>query len=187
MTLTNIIQGLLDVDLHRYDEAWEKNVSDALEGIYAFDKAAQACSLWSLAPDAVPKPGCIVIDLRQEADFHQRSLPGAINVPFAEKGVKSPFFDPAVLRSVWTRLEHALDERSDLKDMIQGKRVLFVCYDGDTSRVANSVFRARDFVTDSVRGGFDALIEYKPLQDAAQLAAKQQTTVLATPIRAVVG
>lgn len=34
------------------------------------------------------------------------------------------------------------------------KRTLVICYDGDTSRVATSVLRAKGYAADSIRGGF---------------------------------
>lgn len=39
-------------------------------------------------------------------------------------------------------------------------RVLVVCYDGDTARVATSVLRAKGIDADSVRGGHRALRMY---------------------------
>lgn len=43
--------------------------------------------------------------------------------------------------------------------LLLGKRVLLVSYDGDTARVATSVLRARGVEAESVRGGAAAVAE----------------------------
>lgn len=101
-------------------------------------------------------------------------MPGSTNIPFVEKEQGSPFFDPQVLKALWERLENTFkNPNQPIKSLLEKKRVLLLCYDGDSSRVANSVLRARNFETMSIRGGYDVLRRMRQsatqsLADAAQ-------------------
>ena len=59
--------------------------------------------------------------------------------------------------------------------ILRGKRVLTMCYDGDSARVANSVLRAKGVNSDSIRGGYGALATVR-LPDAG--SAQQSTQVV---------
>lgn len=105
-----------------------------------------------------PKPEVSVIDLRQPLDFQAFHLPGSINVPFVDEATPSPFSNPQVLESLWTKLEQTFKAPSkELLTLIEGKQVLLLCYDGDSARVATSVLRAKGHDADSLKGGFKAL------------------------------
>ncbi len=107
------------------------------------------------------KEGVAIIDLRQDSDFGQSRLPSSTNVPIAKPGVKSPFSDPSRLSEIWTKLENLFNDPSEaLKQAISGKRVLVVCYDGDSARVAASVMRAKGHSADSLRGGISGLTSF---------------------------
>lgn len=104
------------------------------------------------------KEGTAIIDLRQRADFEEFSLPGSVNLPFANSSSPSPFSDPAVLEALWSKLDNYFSTPpDDLGLLLQGKRIMVLCYDGDSSRVATSVLRAKGYEADSVRGGFQAV------------------------------
>ena len=104
------------------------------------------------------KPGTAIIDLRQLDHFDHFRLPGSCNLPFVDQNTPSPFSDPAILKSLWKRLEVAFKAPGqELQSIIHGKQVLLVCYDGDSSRVATSVLRAKGYEADSIRGGFKSL------------------------------
>lgn len=105
-----------------------------------------------------PKPGISIIDIRQPLDFQTFHLPGSINVPFVDEATPSPFSNPEVLESLWTKLEETFkDPGKELLALLNGKQVLLLCYDGDSARVATSVLRAKGHEADSLKGGFKAL------------------------------
>ncbi|KAI1767914.1 tryptophan synthase beta subunit-like PLP-dependent enzyme [Hypoxylon sp. FL1150] len=144
-------ESLTKVDLYRYDEAWEKDAAVALPSFLDVKRVAHH-------DVTVLKQGATIIDLRQPDDFQEFSLPGSINLPFANPSHVSPFSDPVVLETLWLRLEDYFSApRDDLIPLPQDKRVLLLCYDGDSSRVATSVLRAKGYEAESVRGGFRAL------------------------------
>ncbi|KAH9909557.1 tryptophan synthase beta subunit-like PLP-dependent enzyme [Xylariomycetidae sp. FL2044] len=124
-------EELTTVDLFRYDEAWEVKTKEAIKH--------------------VP----VILDLRQPEDFDYCTLSSSVNRPFTEKGTTSPFKDPKKLFSLWKKLEaYFQNPDEEVDQLIGGKPVLLVCYDGDTSRVASSVFRAKGFEAYSLKGGF---------------------------------
>lgn len=49
----------------------------------------------------------------------------------------------------------------EVKALLTNKHLLIICYDGDSSRVATSVLRAKGYQADSVRGGFKALSDVR--------------------------
>ncbi|PFH61101.1 hypothetical protein XA68_18255 [Ophiocordyceps unilateralis] len=172
-------EELLGVDSYRYDEKRRLASSPRLDGLIH------------------PKPGTVVIDLRQAADFARFSLPASVNLPLVESETVSPFSDPRILRALWLRLEDTF-KTTDPMLLLDGKRILLLCYDGDSARVATSVLRAKGHEADSVRGGFGALAAFttaegRPLSEAdwsklgcemARLPA-QEASCLAVPVQAV--
>lgn len=159
-------ERLTKVDLHRYDESWERDALDVLPEFYG-----SPTNSWGL-DDIVLKPQSRVLDLRQPVDFHAWHLPGSTNHPLDSLGphTPSPFSDPGVLEAQWLELEQRFHD-------VAG-HVLVVCYDGDSARVATSVLRARGLEADSVRGGHRALKMYtgemalaKPLGATVSVAA----------------
>ncbi|MBE3043398.1 rhodanese-like domain-containing protein [Candidatus Bathyarchaeota archaeon] len=105
-----------------------------------------------------PQPRTSIIDLRQPLDFQDFHLPGSVNVPFVHEDTPNPFSDSQVLASLWKRLEETFKAPgAELECLLQGRRVLLLCYDGDSARVATSVLRAKGYEADSIGGGFRAL------------------------------
>lgn len=157
------------MDLHRYDEKWERRGSDVLHEYFHIDRDEMAklldrakrtdpFDISTLSCAIRPKEDVAILDLRQAYDFDQGKLPGSTNLPVALPGTRSPFFDPPLLSQTWTTLENLFNAPSEaLKQATTGKRVLVVCYDGDTARVAASVMRAKGHNTDSLRGGLSGL------------------------------
>ncbi|TVY71544.1 Cysteine synthase [Lachnellula suecica] len=126
-------KNLLDVDLYRYDEAWEVD--------------AATLDLHS---------GLSILDLRTFLDFNKCHLPTATNLPLeiVDSATPSPFFDSETLKKVWTELELVVDKRlASFSD----KNLLIVCYDGDVSRVATSVLRQKGVNASSVKHGMRGL------------------------------
>ena len=141
-------QHLTAVDKYRYDEAWERSFVDAVVDYYDSHTLRQ---------------NCLVLDLRSAKDFYAGHLPQAINVPLESlsAGQTSPFYDSMTLETQWLELERILGGCMVFQGVdalsLQGKRVLLVCYDGDTARVGTSVLRAKGVLADSVKGGAAAL------------------------------
>lgn len=156
-----LYKELAKVDKYRYDEAWERDCDDILHDFFEVkDMLSLICYLrsagnLSLQDVLTPKADVSIIDLRQPQDFVSYHLPGSINLPVAQASSTSPFFAPAVMTALWTQLENTFsnpDENS--VNPAQNKRVLVLCYDGDSARVATSILRAKGYVADSVKGGF---------------------------------
>ncbi|KAJ5580844.1 hypothetical protein N7450_007145, partial [Penicillium hetheringtonii] len=149
-------ERLTKVDLHRYDEAWERDALDVLPEVYGSPRSLSETPLREITL----KPQHRVIDLRKSEDFQAWHLPGSINLSLDSIGPHSPspFSDPSILEAQWVELEQIFQSRilSDLGSC----HVLVLCYDGDTARVATSVLRARGLDADSVRGGYRALKVY---------------------------
>jgi cysteine synthase A len=128
------LQNLLDVDLYRYDEAWE------------------------VEPEKLNLQfGSIILDLRTPLDFSQWHLPAAANVPLnsLDSTTPSPFFDSTTLEKVWKELESLFS--STQFAALNGRDVIVACYDGDVSRVATSVLRNRGVNASSIKGGIRGL------------------------------
>ncbi|KAM0422325.1 hypothetical protein ACHAPD_000777 [Fusarium lateritium] len=148
-------EDLLKVDLYRYDEKWERTASEAIDAFFDVDRGAL---LDMVLADPKSASDTTIIDLRQSQDFSNFHLPGAVNMPFVNDNTPSPFSDAKLLETLWKSLEDTFRKPGqELQSLLQGRRILFTCYDGDSARVATSVFRAKGYEADSIRGGFQAL------------------------------
>lgn len=156
------------VDLHRYDEAWERDAFEVLPKVYASPRPLNQTPL----SEITLKPLRRVLDLRQTADFQAWHLPESINVPLSSVSphTGSPFSDPAVLEAQWLELEQIFGDECLVSDLVS-YHVLVLCYDGDTARVATSVLRAKGLDADSVRGGYRALRMYDIGSETARCGA----------------
>ncbi|KAI1377087.1 tryptophan synthase beta subunit-like PLP-dependent enzyme [Hypoxylon crocopeplum] len=182
-------EALTKVDLYRYDEAWEKDAAVALPLFLDVKRVAvQDGPILNLQSEVIDekgldgtlslREGVAIIDLRQAIDFTKFSLPGSVNLPFADRSNPSPFSDPTVLEALWLKLDgHFRSPRDELLPLVQSKRILLLCYDGDCSRVATSVLRAKGYEADSIRGGFRALgtFDVRQLSGASVVANSQGT------------
>lgn len=165
----NVVQRLTKVDLHRYDEAWERDALEVLPNVYGSPRSLEE----SLLSEISLKPQHRVIDLRRAGDFRAWNLPESINLELTSLGphTPSPFSDPAVLEAQWVELEKISSDGKLVTDL--GKNhVLVVCYDGDTARVATSVLRAKGLEADSVRGGHNAMRAYGIGSEAPMASTK---------------
>jgi cysteine synthase A len=164
--LTSIAKHLTEVDKYRYDEAWERSPAELVPEFYhqlpSF--TLENATTGNLGPDGV------ILDFRQPADFAAKHLPGAVNIPLEtlEPLNCSPFEDSKLLARQWRELEALFSQSicgaSDaVANVRKGKHVLTLCYHGDTSRIANSVLRAKGVQSVSCRGGFQAVIDWLEL------------------------
>ncbi|KAK3396824.1 tryptophan synthase beta subunit-like PLP-dependent enzyme [Sordaria brevicollis] len=155
-------EHLAKVDLYRYDDKWEKEPAHALDLFFTQGK---------------PQPQTCIIDFRQPLDFYEFHLPGSVNVPFVHEDTPSPFAEPYVLESLWKRLEETFKAPSKELDLLRGRRILFVCYDGDSARVATSVLRAKGHEADSIKGGIKALRRLREKSPDLGFGARSQAGV----------
>ncbi|EXV04475.1 pyridoxal-phosphate dependent enzyme [Metarhizium robertsii] len=191
-------ERLRNVDLYRYDDAWERGALDALADFFAIQPTASNCTVLSLAAGGprelgkhlAARPNTQVLDFRRAADFDAFHLPNSVNVPLetlrdgAARG--SPFAHPVddgtMLEELWLELEAIFTARDKdgkrnpgaeaLMAILRNKKVLTICYDGDSARVANSVLRHKGIRADSISGGIAALSKVQlPNAGAAQQAS----------------
>ncbi|KAL7765391.1 hypothetical protein ACKLNR_003307 [Fusarium oxysporum f. sp. zingiberi] len=179
---------LLEVDLYRYDEKWERSASEALGAFFDVDRGALLDMVL-----ADPKTGSVntvdlqsilrskqdttIIDLRQPDDFSMFHLPGAVNMPFVQDGTPSPFSDAKLLESLWKNLDGAFKAPgAEVQSLLSGRRVLLTCYDGDSARVATSVLRAKGYEADSIRGGFQALNKMRQSSNQTPMAGSRESS-----------
>lgn len=106
------------------------------------------------------KENVTLIDLRPALNFNAQHLPGAVNMPLKSltQNNSSPFANAEVLEAQWHELENIFKpgETSTaalLMTYLQARLVVVVCFDGDTSRVATSVLRAKNIEAISIKDG----------------------------------
>ncbi|KKY19742.1 putative cysteine synthase [Phaeomoniella chlamydospora] len=151
---------LTTVDLYRYDEAWELPIETAFSMFMNFngDLGHTKASIGtSIQP---PLQAIAVLDLRSHQDYQSWHMPGSVNVPFESITTisKSPFFDSKVLEQQWREMESFFASQIrqctiDGVDSLLPKKIQLICYNGDSSRVATSILRAKGVEASSIAGG----------------------------------
>ncbi|KAH7211733.1 tryptophan synthase beta subunit-like PLP-dependent enzyme [Fusarium oxysporum] len=181
-------KDLLEVDLYRYDEKWERSASEALDAFFDVDRGALldmvladpkigSVNTVDLQSILRSKQDTTIIDLRQPDDFSMFHLPGAVNMPFVQDGTPSPFSDAKLLESLWKNLDGAFKAPgAEVQSLLSGRRVLLTCYDGDSARVATSVLRAKGYEADSIRGGFQALNKMRQSSNETPMAGSRESS-----------
>lgn len=116
-------------------------------------------------PFSSPEGGIVLLDLRTREDFQAWRFPLSINLPLEalSSDTCSPFGDSSTLEKQWLELEALFEHglaRTPLNDekSLVGHQVLVICYDGDTSRVATSILRAKNIEACSMRGGIRGML-----------------------------
>ncbi|EMD67112.1 hypothetical protein COCSADRAFT_33978 [Bipolaris sorokiniana ND90Pr] len=122
-------ENLTAVDLYRYDDAWELEPTQLLS---QFTSIAQGDNNQT-----------VILDLRKPEDFARTHIPRSCNLPLQSCNASMP-------KATFT------SDRISAYDLA-GRQVYVVCYDGDTSRVATSILRARGITANSVKGGIAAV------------------------------
>ena len=107
--------------------------------------------------DSIPT----VVDLRQSIDFQKDHVTGSINSPLntLTPMTKDIFGDPNAIYTHWGNLKTNFDAEGERLGP-KGSVILVLCYDGETSRLATSILRARNYTAFSVMAGFPALRSY---------------------------
>lgn len=194
MEKTNRVQRLRNVDLYRYDDAWELNSLSALSSYYTIHPLGTHDTVLSLADQIdkalTPSANTQVLDFRCSSDYEAFHLPNSVNMPLETlrdgPSSGSPFANPAdecaMLEELWLELESLFNVKDKngnrnasaeaVMSILRGKRVLTLCYDGDSARVANSVLRAKGVEAESVRGGYGALAKLQmPCNDTCEVVS----------------
>ncbi|OAA45636.1 Pyridoxal phosphate-dependent enzyme, beta subunit [Metarhizium rileyi] len=191
-------ERLRNVDLYRYDDAWERKGLDALTDVFSIQPTESDCTVLSLAAAGSQelekhlsaRPNTQVLDFRRADDFDAFHLPNSVNLALetlrngAARGspFASPVDDCTMLEELWLELESLFTSRDTdgkrnpsaeaLITILKNKKVLTICYDGDSARVANSVLRHRGIQANSISGGVSALSKVQlPSTGAAQKAS----------------
>ncbi|KAJ0120631.1 cysteine synthase A [Diaporthe amygdali] len=148
-----INENLLSVDSYRYDEAWEVDVQTFCDIVFSSSPVEITMK------NFFAKPRNVILDLRTAKSFAEYHLSGSISrsLTSLEMFTPSPFSDPIVLERQWKELESVFDPTTIglLKNM---GIVWLTCYDGDTSRVATSILRAKGVTANNLRGGMLTLL-----------------------------
>ncbi len=154
------MQNLSNVDLYRYDEAWELDISYAFAKLYGAPEDGIKRHILASSTLTRLLPDVILLDLRSPSDFKAGHLPGAVNLPLESLSASSSsaFQDSMVLEAQWLELESIFSTNNDQSaisptDHLKGCIVILTCYDGNTARVATSVLHAKDINAYSIRGG----------------------------------
>ncbi|KAM0724174.1 hypothetical protein Q7P37_000056 [Cladosporium fusiforme] len=138
--------NLTNVDVHRYDEAWELPVHDA--------------ALHRL----IENPETILLDLRSDETSRewtprsqQEQKETNISIPLftLSANQESPFYNARLLELQWRELDQIFGGPLDAR--MSGKQVVALCHQGDTARMAASILRAKGVECFSVKGGAQAL------------------------------
>lgn len=114
------------------------------------------------------------------------NLPSAVNIPLDSltASTPNPFSSPSALEKQWRELEALIERNREMASerertgdtdgdvpaeqallaplTLHGRKVILLCYNGDTSRVATSVLRAREIEACSVQGGLRAILRDWP-------------------------
>ncbi|KUJ13622.1 putative cysteine synthase B [Mollisia scopiformis] len=109
-----------------------------------------------------------VLDLRTKEEFQMFHLPEAVSLSISslKADSPSPFTDARLFDQQWRELEGLFGggslETSSLlaKELSRKERVLIVCNDGDTARIAASILKAKGAKAECIRGGLNAVNEW---------------------------
>lgn len=100
----------------------------------------------------------MLIDLRPSESYARSHVRGAWNVPLTEPPTNL-FGDAKTVEERWWELRRAVDEPLwPGPGELQERRVLVVCGDGQSARMAVAMLRARGLEAFSVEGGYGGLL-----------------------------
>lgn len=108
--------------------------------------------------------GVVLLDLRSADDFDAGHICGAISSPLhgLESTTSSPFEfgQTDTLYSQWSELKAKFNRESVLSGMgVEDRKVVVLCYNGETARLGTSVMRAKGMQAYSIKGGMPAVLK----------------------------
>ncbi|KAG9669737.1 hypothetical protein KCU99_g6465, partial [Aureobasidium melanogenum] len=162
-----INKELIHLDTDEYSSAWELNSDDLPQFLHGDSAEAKGFVSWTTTPSQANRrdskstesqdSSLEIFDLRSAEDFQHGHVPGSISTPLAGLVETSgnPFESVTALEQQWKALKEkcATGEFSHLCAESSSDRFLLICYDGETSRLATAVMRARGINAYSVQGG----------------------------------
>lgn len=166
--------------------------TDNMNGCPTIGLENSTCSTMYMTPESSPElggapfaettctlqNGTILLDLRTSSSYARGHLPGATNFPLSSlmETSPSPFSDSSTLELQWRELESLCTPET--LQLLEGKTVVFLDYDGDTARVATSVFRARGVEAWSLRNGLKGLDIETEIETEMQMETETETASL---------
>lgn len=153
---------LLEVDRYHYDKTWEIKSTILLPRLYPELLNYSSISSWKevLGGSILHVKDTQIWDLRTVVDFDNWHLPGAVSKPLMNLTAEtpSPFFDTSVMELLWQEMENMANDYVEFKGPEhRNDDILLVCYNGDTSRMATSVLRARGIKAINLMNGMNNL------------------------------
>ena len=172
-------QSLLSFDLDKYDLKWEISPYKAMAMLYGKDWTNQSKPLWNgstlsedsacsedsaSSEDSTSSPlltsNITLLDLRSKRDFDDRHIRGSVSTPLRDltPASESLFDDVEALHAQWVNMKAKFDG-DDLPhgfDPVSGPMIV-LCYNGETSRLATAVMRAKGWEAYSIKGGMSAI------------------------------
>ena len=102
-----------------------------------------------------------ILDLRTGEHFTIGHIPGSLNSPLKDISSQPSdvYGDAKILHLYWSYLMEKFDENSNMLGS-KAKPLLVVCYNGEISRLACSILRARGYASIYVAGGYPAFARY---------------------------
>ncbi|KAF2867714.1 cysteine synthase B [Massariosphaeria phaeospora] len=134
-------KNLLYCDQDPYDERW-------------FLQPEHAATMIS-AHVFRPRPQMQLLDLRPRDKYEESHIVGSRSIPLP--ATKADLFgDAEAVEQRWTELTQAVREQ----EWSAGQRVLVLCADGDSARMATAMLRAKGCEALCVEGGYPAMAGY---------------------------
>ncbi|KAE9973411.1 hypothetical protein EG327_009098 [Venturia inaequalis] len=158
---------LLSCDLDKYDERWELTPEQTTKMIAQssrIKRGPRPCSRPSCRTKGLcNSPGTSktsILDLRQKQDFAKEHLCGSTSSPLKQLTERTGdiYSDSNALHMHWRNLKTKFEAES-ARLGAKTSPLLVLCYDGETSRLAVSVLRARGYHAFSIFGGYHSLME----------------------------
>ncbi|KAL8746864.1 MAG: hypothetical protein Q9190_001188 [Brigantiaea leucoxantha] len=161
-------EELLEYDTNGYDVSWELDKEKAA----ALLTRASITSSPTSAPASSERTisnadrDIMILDLRSAEDYSSYHIPHSVSTPLQNLTAATPppladLQKTGVLIEQWAALKSKFDDHDTmLEDGIAVKRnrpITALCYNGQTSKIASAILRARGLEAYSVKDGIQAL------------------------------
>ena len=152
---------LSTVDQGTYNPSWELHPKDAAK-VLGNPPVKIGVPARDVCPGTRQKASSVkLLDLRQDVDFAASHISASASCPLRSIGpdTSSPFDDPELLQVQFKELEALTTGLCSAfrLQMQEPTKVLLLCYNGETARLASSLMRQKGIEAYSVRNGFSAL------------------------------
>jgi len=159
----------LSFDLDTYVLDWELTPENSLKMLYGEDWSKHGNPICVDSSCCKDRPAstylssdATLIDLRSPQEFDKMHISHSKNLPLPELSVADSYLfdDIPRLHSQWKNMKTMFGGET-LPDLLNpiSKPKIVVCFDGETSRLATAVMRARGVEAFSIRGGIPAVVQ----------------------------